>query len=52
MLCYPDQMKKRKLPIILFVLFVVLMIAGLSLGEYVYVLEKAITICLSCIGIG
>jgi len=45
-------MKKRKLPIILFILFVVIMIAGLSLGEYSSVLEKAITICLSCIGIG
>ncbi len=45
-------MKKRKLPLILFVLFLVIMIAGLSLGEYAYVLEKAISICLSCIGIG
>ena len=45
-------MKKRKLPLILFALFVVLMIAGLSLGEYAYVLEKAVAICLSCIGIG
>ena len=45
-------MKKRKLPLILFALFVVIMIAGLSLGEYSYVLEKAVSICLSCIGIG
>lgn len=45
-------MKKRKLPIILFALFVVIMVVGLSLGEYAYVLEKAISICLSCIGIG
>lgn len=30
----------------------ILMIVGLSLGEYAYVLEKAISICLSCIGIG
>ncbi len=45
-------MKRRKLPLLLFALFVVIMIAGLSLGEYAYVLEKAITICLSCIGIG
>jgi hypothetical protein len=44
--------KRRKLPLLLFALFVVIMIAGLSLGEYAYVLEKAITICLSCIGIG
>lgn len=45
-------MKKRKISIFLFILFVVIMIAGLSLGEYAYVLEKAVTICLSCIGIG
>lgn len=45
-------MKRRKLPIFLFVLFVVLMVVGLGLGEYSYVLEKAISICLSCIGIG
>jgi hypothetical protein len=45
-------MKKRKLPIFLFILFVVLMAVGLSLGEYSKVLEQAITICLSCIGIG
>jgi hypothetical protein len=38
-------MKRRKLPLLLFALFVVIMIAGLSLGEYAYVLEKAITIC-------
>jgi hypothetical protein len=45
-------MKRRKLPLFLFALFVVIMIAGLSLGEYASVLEKAVTICLSCIGIG
>jgi len=45
-------MKRRKLPLFLFALFVVIMIAGLSLGEYAYVLEKAVSICLSCIGIG
>ena len=45
-------MKRRKLPWVLFALFVVIMIAGLGLGEYRYVLEKAVSICLSCIGIG
>jgi len=44
--------KKRKLPLLLFGLFVIVMIVGLSLGEYAFVLEKAISICLSCIGIG
>jgi len=28
------------------------MIAGLLIGEYRTVLEKAITVCLDCIGIG
>jgi len=28
------------------------MIAGLLLGEYRTVLEKAVTVCLDCIGIG
>jgi hypothetical protein len=45
-------MKKRKLSLFLFVLFVAFMVVGLGLGEYAYVLEKAISICLSCIGIG
>ena len=45
-------MKKRKLPIFLLALFLVIMVIGLSLGEYGYVLEKAVSICLSCIGIG
>jgi hypothetical protein len=29
-----------------------LMVAGLLLGEYKTVLEKAVTVCLDCIGIG
>ena len=45
-------MKKRKVSLILFVLFVVIMVVGLGLGEYPSVMEKAISICLSCIGIG
>jgi len=28
------------------------MIAGLLIGEYRTVLEKAVTVCLDCIGIG
>lgn len=43
---------KRKFPFILFFLSVILLIAGLKLGDYGSVLEKAITVCLSCIGIG
>jgi hypothetical protein len=43
---------KRKLPWILFAASVVLIVVGLKLGEFATVLEKAVTICLDCIGIG
>lgn len=43
---------KRKLSFILFLLSVVLIIIGLDSGEFIMVLEKAVTVCLSCIGIG
>ncbi len=43
---------KRRLPWVLLALSLVLMAAGLLLGEYRTVLEKAITVCLDCIGIG
>jgi hypothetical protein len=43
---------KRRLPWILFAVSLAVMTAGLLLGEYNKVLEKAITVCLDCIGIG
>lgn len=43
---------KRRLPWVLLTISLVLMAAGLLLGEYKTVLEKAITVCLDCIGIG
>jgi len=43
---------KRKTPLVLFFLSAVLIIIGLKSGEFTAVLEKAVTICLSCIGIG
>jgi len=43
---------KRRLPWVLLTLSLLLMAAGLLLGEYRTVLEKAITVCLDCIGIG
>jgi len=43
---------RRKLPLILFVLSIALMVIGIKMGEYEAVLEKAVTVCLSCIGIG
>jgi len=43
---------RRKLPWVLLGLFLGLMIVGLAFGEYRTVLEKAVTVCLNCIGIG
>lgn len=43
---------KRKLPLVLLAVSLIVMTAGLLLGEYRSALEKAITVCLDCIGIG
>ena len=43
---------KRRLPYVLFGLFAALLVVGLLWGEYKTVLEKAVTVCLDCIGIG
>jgi hypothetical protein len=43
---------KRRLPWLLMALSLAVMVAGLLLGEYKAVLEKAVTVCLDCIGIG
>ena len=43
---------KRRLPWILLALSIGVMTAGLLLGKYRTVLEKAITVSLDCIGIG
>jgi hypothetical protein len=43
---------KRKLPWILLAVSLGVMAVGLAFGEYRAVLEKAITVCLDCIGIG
>lgn len=50
------QVKKappvRRFPLILLVVSLILFISGLNSGEPVSVWEKAVRICLSCIGIG
>lgn len=43
---------KRARPFLLLALFLGLMVTGLLLHEYPTVLEKAVTVCLDCIGIG
>lgn len=42
----------RKLPFFLILLSLLLFLAGLNLGEADFVWERAVQICLSCIGIG
>ena len=42
----------RRTPFVLLALFLMLFLAGISLGEPTRVLEQAWSICLSCIGIG
>ena len=44
--------RPRKLPFILFAVSLGLLVLGITLGEVPVVLEKAVSICLSCIGIG
>ena len=43
---------KRKLPVILLAISILLVALGLASGEFRAVLEKARTVCLGCIGIG
>ena len=43
---------RRRLPWVLLSIGLALAAAGLLLGEYRTVLEKAVTVCLDCIGIG
>ncbi len=44
--------KLRKTPLVLLGFFLLLWLAGVSLGEPTRVLEQAKSICLECIGIG
>ncbi len=43
--------KGHKTPYFLLLLFLALLVIGINAGEVEAVLEKAISICLSCIGI-
>jgi len=46
-------MEKRRLsPFVIMIVFLLLTIIGINLGEVPVVLAKAIRLCLSCIGIG
>lgn len=44
--------KTRKLPFLLLFIFLALFLFGVNAGEVTAVFEKAVTICLSCIGVG
>lgn len=44
--------RMRKTPFMLITLFLVLGIIGIAVGEVPRVLEQAVQVCLSCIGIG
>jgi len=51
----PVRTKKlptRKLPFVLLLFFVAAVVLGINFGELGAVFEKAVTICLDCIGIG
>ena len=43
---------KDRLPLYVFLLFLLFLMAGIFLREPDDVFQKAVTICLSCIGIG
>ncbi|MBU4463179.1 MAG: hypothetical protein L6247_07470 [Desulfobacteraceae bacterium] len=43
---------KRAFPFLLIILFLILILLGINLGEVSIVMEKATKICLDCIGIG
>lgn len=42
----------RKAPFALLFIFMIMLLAGIATGEPGRVLEQAVKICLSCIGIG
>jgi hypothetical protein len=44
--------RKKKIPGLILLVSLAALLAGLILGEYPAVLEKAVTVCLGCIGIG
>ncbi len=43
---------KSRLPLFIFIFFCLLTLSGIVLGEPGEVFQKAVAICLSCIGIG
>lgn len=43
---------KRAFPFLLIILFLILILLGINLGEVSTVLEKATKICFECIGVG
>ena len=48
----PPARRRRILPLVVFLTAAALFVTGVNLGEAASVFEKAVTVCLSCIGIG
>ncbi len=48
----PTGRRTRVLPLVLFLTAVAMVVTGINLGEATTVFEKAVTVCLACIGIG
>jgi len=46
------KVKIRKIPLVVITFFLVLNLAGIAVEEPARVLEQALQVCLSCIGIG
>jgi hypothetical protein len=49
---YRERLMKDKLPYIIFAAFLAIFTVGLTFGRMESLLDKAIRICLECIGIG
>lgn len=47
-----QPVRLRRTPLLLLLVFLLLLLAGITVGEPARVLEQARSVCLSCIGIG
>jgi len=47
-----ETMMKNKLPYVIFCIFLIIFTIGITYGNLDSILDKAIYVCLECIGIG